>query len=58
MKTKQTHDIQVKDKLQGKECWLREAFKLIVAAIEKLGNPSMNFKNDLDECLTSLKLFF
>ena len=26
-------------------------------ALIKLGNPSMNYKNDLDECLTFLNYF-
>ena len=30
---KQNHDIQVKDKLWGKECWIREVFRLIIATI-------------------------
>ena len=29
---KQNPDIQVKDKLYGKECWLRDVFRLIVAS--------------------------
>jgi hypothetical protein len=37
--TKQNLDIQVKDKLQGKECLLREVFRLIVAAIDKIRKP-------------------
>ena len=28
---KQNLDMQVKDKLLGKECWLREVFRLIIA---------------------------
>jgi hypothetical protein len=37
--TKQNLDIQVKDKPQGKKCWLREVFRLIVAAIDKIRKP-------------------
>ena len=37
--TKQNLDIQVKDKLQGKECWLREVFRSIVNAIDKIRKP-------------------
>jgi hypothetical protein len=37
--TKQNPDIQVKDKLQGKECWLREVFRLIIATIDKFRKP-------------------
>ena len=29
-------DIQVKDKLEGKECWLREVFRSIVAIIDEI----------------------
>jgi hypothetical protein len=34
--TKENLDIQVKDKLQGKECYLREVFRLIVVAIDEI----------------------
>ena len=50
------HDIQLKDKLQGKESWLREVFRLIVVAIDELGKPCMNYRNDLDQCLTYFEL--
>jgi hypothetical protein len=33
---KKNPNIQVKDKLSGKECWLREVFRLIVAAIDEI----------------------
>jgi hypothetical protein len=49
---KENPNIQVKDKLQGKECWLRKVFRLIVIAIDEIKRPSMNHKNHLDECLT------
>jgi hypothetical protein len=29
-------NVQVKDKLWGKKCWLREMFRLIVAAIDEI----------------------
>ena len=36
IKSKQNLDIQVKYKLEGKECWLREVFRLIVAAVDEI----------------------
>ena len=35
-KSKQNVDIQVEDELQGKECWSREVFRLIVASIDEI----------------------
>ena len=34
--TKKNPNIQVNNKLSGKECWLREVFRLIVAAIDEI----------------------
>ena len=31
-----TSDIQVEDKFQGEECWLREVYRLIVAVKDEI----------------------
>ena len=38
------------------ECWLREVFRLILAAIDEIRKPSLNDRNVLDGCLTYFKL--
>jgi hypothetical protein len=55
--TKQNPNKKVRNKLQGKECWLRDVFRLIIADIDRNRKPFMNYKNDLDECLTYLDYF-
>jgi hypothetical protein len=40
--------------MRGEECQLRS----IVAAIDELGKPSMNYRNDLDAWLTYFKITF
>ena len=37
---------------------LKEVFRLIVATIDEIRKPFMNYRNDLDECLTFFNLFF
>ena len=54
---KKNHDIQVKNKLWGSDCWLREVFRLIVAAMDEIGN-TVHDRNVLDQCLTYFKFIF